>query len=70
MLYKLLSAVLLDQIDKIASLFLFNWLKSNYNRLATTDEFMKVKSCGFQDNLLMIANLLPVPYTYIFFASI
>lgn len=39
-----LSALVLDQLDNMAALLLYNWLKTNYNSLTTKPEYMIAKS--------------------------
>ena len=39
-----LSVLVLAQIDNMGSLILFNWLKSNYNKLTTSANFMQIKT--------------------------
>ena len=50
----ILSALVLDQFDNMASLVLFNWLRASFNKLTLTRNFMQVKSTALFENLQIV----------------
>ena len=40
----MLAALVLDQVDNMGSLILFNWIRANYNELTVKSNFMFIKS--------------------------
>lgn len=64
-----LSALVLDQLDNMGSLILFNWVKSSYNRLASAPNFMVVKTNRSIESILtasawMLSIIMSVLNTY------
>lgn len=47
----MLAALVLSQVDNMASIQLFYWLRTNYNQLTLKDNFMTVKSSAFSEKL-------------------
>lgn len=40
-----LSVLILDEIDNMGALLLYNWIRTNFNKLATQDNYMSIKTC-------------------------
>ena len=55
-----MSTLVLDQIDNMDSVIIFNWLPSNYNLLTVSSEFMQMSSNKVFDNLFISI------YVYVF----
>ena len=52
LLNNVLSVLVLDQIDNMGALLLFNFLRTNYNDLTTQDNFMTIMSSNSIENFI------------------
>lgn len=49
-----LSALVIDQIDNMGSLVLFNWARTNYNMVTSSPDFMIAKSSRANENCQIV----------------
>lgn len=57
-----LSVMVLDDIDNIGALLLFNWIRTNFNKLSTQDNFMRIMSSPGIEMFLYSAYLIAIGF--------